>query len=576
MSGTRPVSGRTVELGEVLRRAAALQAQGDPAGAAALYRTLVALFPGAGDIVSNLAAVLFEINRLPEAFAGFRRAALLRGAHATPYLGLATVLQAMGRALAACRYYRIAVAIDPTSLGTCFNHGVAWQNAGLPAQAAPCFRQAAALAPNDAAVLSQHLFSLNYLDISGEALLAAHRDFVRLFPPPSVSPPVSPLAPPPAGALPPERLRIGYVSVEFRRHLGANFLAPVLENHDRSAFEVYCYSMLEPGAGDACTRAFKARADGWRDVLGLDDQALAAQIRADRIDVLVDLAGHTMRNRLGVFALKPAPAQFTWLGYANTTGLAAVDYRIVDEFTDPPGRSEAHAAERLLRLPAPFLCFRPHAEAPDVTPLPAGRVGGVTFGSFNTLAKTSDGVFPVWAEILRRVPDSRLLLKDRAFNCPDTAAWVRRRFVEGGVAADRVELIGFVADPAEHLALYGRVDVALDPFPYNGTITTCDALWMGAPVVALRGGRHAARVGASLCSVIGLPELVADTPERYIDVAIGLANDLNRLMRLRVGMRARLTASPLCDERRFVANLETAYRAAWRARRDGAFLTMLP
>lgn len=564
-----PAAGRTVELAEVARRAAALQAQGDPAGAAALYRMLAALFPAAGDIASNLAAVLFEINQLPEALAGFRRAARLRGAHATPYLGAATVLQAMGRTLAACRYYRLAVAIDPTALGTCFNHGVAWQNAGLPAQAAPCFRQAAALSGHDPAVTSQHLFSLNYLDVSGETLLAAHRDFARRRPPPLPS-----LSRPPAAAASPERLRVGYVSVEFRRHLGANFLAPALENHDRSAFEVYCYSMLEPRAADAFTRAFKAQADGWRDVLALDDPSLAAQIRADRIDVLVDLAGHTMRNRLGVFALKPAPVQFTWLGYANTTGLAAVDYRIVDEFTDPPGRSEAHASERLLRLPAPFLCFRPHAEAPDVTPLPAGRVGGVTFGSFNTLAKTSDGVFPVWAKILRRVPDSRLLLKDRAFNCPDTAAWVRRRFVERGVAADRVELIGHLPDPTDHLALYGRVDVALDPFPYNGTITTCDALWMGAPVVALRGGRHAARVGVSLCSAIGLPELAADTPERYVDVAAGLANDLNRLMRLRVGMRARLLASPLCDERRFVANLETAYRAAWRAWRDGA--PMLP
>lgn len=532
--------------------------------AAALYRDLLAQDGTAADLWNNLGVILSELKRPAEATVALRIALALRPDYDKPWVGLGSDAFGGGRLEEAVRCWSRAIRLEPRQgAGLWFNLGVARQMRGEAAEAAAVFDRAEALMPDDPRVASQRLLCLNYLDLPGERLLAEHRRFDDRFGD-GIGGARKPAVPHASTADPERRLRIGYLSVEFREHLGAYFLTPLFEAADRGRFDIVCYSILPDTHADAYTARFKAQADSWRNVGHLDDEGLAAQIRADGIDILVDLAGHSGLNRLPMLALRPAPVQVTWLGYPNGTGMASVDYRIVDPVSDPIGPTDGHAVETLVRLPAPFLCFRPPASAPPVVPLPAGATGAVTFGSFNKLSKITDGTVALWAEVLRRVPDARLLLKDRPLSDPGTAAMLRARFAAAGIDPARLDLVGFIKDGAGHLAAYNRIDIALDPHPYNGTITTCDTLWMGAPLVTLAGGRHAARVGASLMTAIGLPDLVAATPDRYAAIAAELAGDLTRLMRLRMGMRERVRTSALCDEARFMRSLETAYRLMWR------------
>ena len=533
--------------------------------AASLYRGLLAQDGMAADLWNNLGFVLAELGRPDEEVKALRHALVLRPEYAKPWVGLGGEAYGNHRLDETVRYWTRAIQADPNQdANLWFNLGVARQMRGEAAAAALCFGRAERLAPGDPRIASQRLLCLNYLELPGDRLLAEHRRFDERFGRPTAAPAAHANRPDPE-----RRLRIGYLSVEFREHLGAYFLTPLFEAADRGRFEIVCYSILPDTHADAYTARFKAQADGWRTVGRLDDDALADLIRTDGIDILVDLAGHSGLNRLPMLARRPAPVQVTWLGYPNGTGMETVDYRIVDPVSDPVGPTDGHAVETLVRLPPPFLCFRPPSDAPAVVPLPAGATGHVTFGSFNKLAKITDHTVQLWAEVLRRVPDSRLLLKDRPLSDPGTAAGLRARFAATGIDPDRLDLVGFIKDPAGHLAAYNRIDIALDPHPYNGTITTCDTLWMGTPLVTLAGGRHAARVGASLMASIGLPDLVAATPERYAAIAAELAGDLGRLMRLRMGMRERVRASALCDEARFMRNLESAYRLQWRRWCDG-------
>jgi predicted O-linked N-acetylglucosamine transferase (SPINDLY family) len=340
------------------------------------------------------------------------------------------------------------------------------------------------------------------------------------------------------------------------------FFEPVLAAHDAAAFEVFCYS--DAPVADAVTQRLRAQAGQWRDIAGLSDERVAALIRADRIDLLVDLAGHTARNRLLVFARRPAPVQATWLGYPNTTGLAAIDFRVTDAVSDPPGQTEAWHTEELVRLAGPFSCYAPPAESPPVSPLPALAAGHVTFGCLNNLAKLTPPTVALWAQLLGAVAGSRLLLKASGLADAETAARLRQEFAGQGIDPARLDLRGAGQSVARHLGVYHQVDVALDPFPYNGTTTTCEALWMGVPVVTLAGDAHVSRVGASLLTHLDLTACIAESPAAYVDRARGLAGDLARLAVLRAGLRERLRASPLCDGPGFTRQLEDAFRAMWR------------
>jgi predicted O-linked N-acetylglucosamine transferase (SPINDLY family) len=290
----------------------------------------------------------------------------------------------------------------------------------------------------------------------------------------------------------------------------------------------------------------------------MDDDQLGRAISDDGIDILVDLNGHTSGNRLMVFARRAAPVQASFIGYPDTTGVKEMDYRISDAIADPPG-AESFCTESLVCLPGCFLCYRPPDNAPAVEPLPCARNGFTTFGSFNNLAKVNQEVIAVWAELLRKLQDSRLVIKNPSLTDQSTRERYQALFENLGISQDRLDLIGFIPDDAGHLRAYGRIDIALDTFPYNGTTTTCEALWMGVPVVSLRGQRHSARVGASLITAAGFSEWIADTSEDYVNIAQTLAQDCNHLVELRSTMREHLGQSQLCSADAYVRAVESVY-----------------
>jgi protein O-GlcNAc transferase len=360
------------------------------------------------------------------------------------------------------------------------------------------------------------------------------------------------------------KIRIGYVSPDWAGHPVARFMQPILESHDRSAFEIHIYD--DAPRPDAFTDRLRPFADAWDRVRGMPDEQLAEKIRADRIDILIDLAGHTAGNRLLVFASKPAPVQMSYLGYPNTTGLTAIDYRLTDAIADPPGLADELHTEKLLRLPGTFLAFRPPVETPAVVEPPLLTNGFVTFGSFNALWKINGPLLKLWARVLSAVPGSRMVLKADSLDDPAVAQRFANVFAEAGIDANRLQLLGREATYGGHLAAYGGCDVCLDSFPYAGTTTTCEALWMGVPVVSLAGQVHAARVGASLLSSVGLPELVANDPDNYVAIAATLATQPDRLRELRLGMRDRMRSSPLMDAVSLTRAIEAAYRTAASSR----------
>lgn len=347
-------------------------------------------------------------------------------------------------------------------------------------------------------------------------------------------------------------LRIGYVSPDFRAHSVAFFIAPVVHRHDRSRVEVYCYHLQMET--DTVTERLGSLSDHWRACGGLDDEQLAQVIREDGIDLLVDLAGHTRDARPALFARKPAPRQALYLGYPTTMGLTANDFRITDVLVDPAGHEDC-SRETLLRLDGSYFCFRP-GETPPVAPLAADRNGSVTFGSFNNLVKLNEKTIALWAELLSRVEGSRLLLKAAALADAAVRERITRRFERHGLDPRRLKLEGHTPTMAEHLARYADVDIALDTFPYNGATTTCQALWMGVPVVSLVGPTHAGRMGLSILTAAGLEELLASEPAEYVGVAAALAQDRTRLRALRTRLRPCLCASQLMDETAYVSAME--------------------
>ncbi len=434
------------------------------------------------------------------------------------------------------------------------NLGLALLRLGRLEEAERSYRRALAIEPAYAEAYEHLIALLNYIPGRGARdIYAEHLEFARRYGRAADPRPYA------NGKEANRRLRVGYISGDFRDHSVAFFIEPVLEKHNRRAFEVFCYYNFP--RGDAVTMRLKALADQWRDVAALDDGALVDLIRADRIDILVDLSGHTAHNRLPALSRKPAPVQATWLGYLNTTGLDAMDYRITDAQASPEGMFDSFHTEALIRLDGSQWCYRPQAGAPAVAPPPSANAGFVTFGAFTNLAKLGQPVIDLWSRVLEKSPGSRLLIVGRGLAAAgdDLVA----RFARGGVAAGRISLQEF-GPFQDYLALHGAVDVVLDTFPYTGGTTTCHALWMGVPVVTVVGDTAASRGGASLLNAVGLGELVEQTDQQYVDIASGLASNPGRLSELRSTMRERMAASPLMDEARFTRHLEQAFRTMWR------------
>jgi predicted O-linked N-acetylglucosamine transferase (SPINDLY family) len=355
---------------------------------------------------------------------------------------------------------------------------------------------------------------------------------------------------------PDRKLRIGYVSPDFRTHASALFLLPLLESHDRQHFEIFCYSNV--AAPDFVTARLQQLAQAWRDIHALSDEQTAGLIRRDEIDILIDLKVHGERNRLLVFARKPAPVQVTWLGYPGTTGLTTIDYRLTDPYLDPSGLYDDCYSERSVRLPDTFWCYSPIALT-LVRDLPALHNGYITFGSLNAFFKVNRDVLGLWARVLRAVERSRLILLASEGS---SRQWVLDILALDGISADRIDFVN--RQPrGRYLETYHRIDIALDTFPYNGHTTTLDALWMGVPLVTLVGQTVVGRAGCSQLTNVGLPELIAQAPEEFVNIAAGLASNLDRLRQLRSMLRPQMERSPLMDAARFTRNLEAACRQLW-------------
>lgn len=523
--------------------------------AVAHLQRVVDLQPGQASASFSLGLAHQEGGNLEAAEPCYRRAIELQPDYAEAHHNLGFLLVLTGRPAAALASLREAIRLRPESAESHNTLGLAAKDQGNIDDALAAFRRALRARPDHAGAFNNLLLTSHYrTGVTLAELARLHHTFEQNF----AAPLRSTWRPHDLLREPHRKLRVGLVSADFRFHPIGQFLLRAVENMPREV-ELWCYSNW--AQADELTYRFKLAAAAWRDVVRLSDAELAEQVRADKIDILIDLAGHTAGNRLLAFARKPAPIQITWIGYEGTTGLAAMDYILADRFTIPE-RSAASYSERVLRLPDCYICFEPPATAPDVAPLPALKNGLVTFGSFNNPAKITAQVMNVWADILRRTPESRLLLKYRGWDEPALAEQVRARFAERGIARERLELQGW-SPYAEMLDAYGQVDIALDPFPFAGGVTTCTALWMGVPVVTAPGDIFASRHSYSYLSNVGLTETIADNLQAYIRTAADLASDLPHLAELRATLRPRMAASPLCDGPRFGRNLAAVLRDVW-------------
>lgn len=534
----------------------ALKQLGHFRDAVAPLRTSVTLAPASAVNWLNLGTALLELRELDEARTAFSRALQLEPTRADAHNILGYTLALSGDFAAAEKAYTEALRLNPRYAPAHDNLGGLYKSQARIPEALQHYR-AALEHDRSPATHSNLLLALNFSDTTSPAeIYAAHLRWA------AGHASLSSDAPPARVSIAGERrLRVGYVSPDLVNHAVARFIEPVLECHDRARFEVFCYS--QAARGDAVSERLQTLAVHWRNTALLTDEQMAEQIQRDQIDVLVDLAGHTAGNRLPVFTRRPAPVQITWLGYPNTTGIRAIDYRITDSISDPPGQTEAWHSEQLLRLPECFSCYRAPVESPPVSALPALTRGYITFGSFNQYPKIGPAVIELWAKLLLACPTARLSVRARSLADEQTASQVRAAFARLGVDPARIACDGRQLSTIDHLSVYHQVDVALDPFPYNGTTTTCESLWMGVPVVTLAGATHVSRVGASLLTHLGEPQWIASSPAEYINCASALAADFSRLSAIRASLRERFRASPLGDAARFTRHLEAAYATVW-------------
>jgi predicted O-linked N-acetylglucosamine transferase (SPINDLY family) len=532
-------------------------AAGRPAAARDVLATAATLAPNEGRVWLNLAGALAAAGATVEADAAFVRAVELAPDQPHVRVGHLRHLMGLRRIDEAMRAVEAAVTALPGSAELWRTRGQAAFRAADATEALASFRRARALGASGAEVESETAAALNYVEGErNEAIAAAHAAFAAALPVATASR----LRTRKARA----RARIGFVSADLRDHPVGRFLLPLGAARDRSRFEFVAYSTAT-GEDDPMTARLEASFDGWRRVASLERDALHAAIVDDDLDVLVDLGGLTEHHRLDVFAARAAPVQLSWLGYPTTTGIVAMDGRISDAHVDPP-ELDAVKFERVLRLPPPYLCFGAPDHAPEIAPLPARINGRVTFGSFNAAVKLTRECLTGWGEVLRAVPGAHLLLKAQALDHACTRARVLQGLADAGIGADQVTLRGWADSQAGHLASYEEVDVALDAYPYNGVTTTCEALWMGVPVLSRYGATPQSRQGLSLLAANGLDEFVAGDFAQLASRARSIVADLDALAALRKGLRARMQSSPLMDAAGFARAFESLLDAAMRTR----------
>jgi len=543
----------------------ALLTQGKPDEAVTHYRHALRTRPNYAEAHNNLGNALLRQDKPEEAIRSCQQALRLKPDFAEAYYNLGNALERQDQLDEVVRCYRQALHFKPDFAEAHSNLGAILLRQGHVDEALTSFRQALRLAPQLTTAQSNLLSALNYDPQAdpdtvfaehcrwGQAQERAKCDVRRAT---SEEVHLTSHIAHRTSHLGERPLRIGYVSPDLRFHPLTRYLEPVLAHHDPHQVEVYCYA--EVRRPDAVTARLQRLVQGWRWTCDQTDDQVAEWIRNDRIDILVDLAGHTAGNRLLVFALKPAPVQVTWLGYMNTTGLTSVDYRLTDDVLDPP--APVRDTEELVRLPGGMCCFAPPSDAPAVAPLPALERRHLTFGSLSSLSKFNGRVFDLWSQVLESVPVSRLLMFHHTLT-GTASEHIRRQFTDRGIANERLDLRQGSYGPG-YLGVYGEIDVSLDTFPYSGGVTTCESLWMGVPVLSLCGVTRASRNSAAILARVGLNDWVVGTPEQYVALAARLANELDRLAQLRSQLRDRMEPS-LCDARRLTRELEKAYRTIW-------------
>ena len=532
---------------------------GDLGRAESLLQQVLAQRPNDLEVIYGLAEIGFHTGRPDLVIAMMRRCIELDPNDGGSYHNVGNALRSKGEHDEAIAALNVAIRLMPNPADAHNTLGLTLKDLGRTDEAVAAFRSAISFNPAMTIAHSNLLLFSNYRqDIGPDELFQEHRQWAEHRETPLRSEIRAHLN----DRDPERKLRIGYVSADLRQHAVAYFVLPLLEHRDRDQVHVTAYS--NSAVTDEVSGRIQRSVDSWCSIAGAPDELVAERIRADRIDILVDLAGHTADHRLLVFARKPAPVQITWVGYPGTTGLDAMDYRCSDPLVDPPGDSTRLSSEQVLLLPQTTWCYVPLSGSPSVAPLPALTTPGITFGSFNNFGKISSTTLDMWAEILRQTPGSRLVLKNVAMRSPAAMKQAKQQFAKRGITDDQLQLLSPDQSLLDHLNQYNSIDISLDTFPYHGTTTTCEALWMGVPSITLEGPNHASRPGVSLLSNVGLSDLIAKTPEEYVDAAVRLAGDLPRLAETRAGLRQRMLESPLMDGPLFAREMEACYRQAWR------------
>lgn len=518
-------------------------------------RKIIEQDPSRTDIMLALGMVFKQTRQINKAKEWFENI-LEQEPHALVYNELGYIYQFMGRLSEAIRYQKKAVETDPNNAELLANLARMLIATDKTQEGIELFRKAVETDPSNAALHSSFLFHLHYLpELNPQMLFAEHKKWGRIHAPASLARVSHKNVPDPD-----RRLRIGYISPDFGSHAVMYFFESVLDGHNKNAVETYGYANVR--AISETTERIAQKFDHYRNIFGLGDKEVVALIEEEQVDILVDLAGHSTDNRILVMAYKPAPIQVTYLGYFDTTAVQAIDYMLTDGIADPPG-SQKFYTEELALLPDGFLCYRPADYAPPVTSLPAERNGHITFGVLCNNRKINPNIMELWAEIIKAKKESRLLLMFRTGNDPDMRNYYLSEFERLGIPNQRVAICGGTHH-AEYLKYYSEVDIVLDTFPFNGATTTCEALWMGVPVISLVGELHVSRVGLSILTRIGLELFAASTSKEYVAKATALANNRQALENLRASMRERMNSSILRDAKKFAGGVESAYRKMWQ------------
>jgi len=571
--------------------AIAFKALGKNDSAIQCYEKAIQLKPDYADSHNNLGLIFQEQGKFLSATTCYQRALVSNPKHANAHYNLGNVFREQGKWNEAVENYQKALTLNPNDIKIINNLGVAFEEQDKFAEAIECYERVMTINPNYADAYgnlanifkikgmidesieyakkaltiepavkchSNFVYTLNFsMNYDRAAIFKEHQKFNEQH-----CLPLARLIQPHRNERNPDkRLKIGYISPDFRKHSVAYLTEPVFANHNHAQFEIFFY--YTHTKIDAVTQHLQKFADRWVNCYGLSDEALAEKIRRDKIDILVDLSGHMAHNRLLVFARKPAPIQVTYLGYPNTTGLTAIDYHITDNYVDPEGIGEQFNSEQLIRMPHSYYVYNPIEDSPDINTLPALENNYIRFCSFNSYSKFNTKTLSLWAEVLQAVPHSKFIVKTKALNDVERRLHFEQQMKHLGIETERLEL-GYIATANQVFEHYNRMDIALDAFPFNGATTTCQALWMGVPVVTLVGETHVARAGLALLSTVGLTELIAYTSKEYVEICVKLVSDLNYLNKIRMTMRERLLASPLIDGKSFATQLESHYRTIWQ------------